>query len=739
MRFGSSLPFIFLFCSGTFPVYAAEDVAGARVILAQAASGESGEGEAAVIEADRLVAQKDGQIDASGDATLRQGGKSIQADRLMYQQSTHELDAQGAVILEEGGNVMSGPSLRYNLDSSAGEMQQPEYYLKENDSRGSADVLRMQDSEHYSLENATYTTCPAGNNDWLMHMGSLELNRESQIGVARNATVEFKSVPFLYSPWMDFPLAGQRKSGLLAPKFGSTSKGGSELTLPVYWDIAPNYDATIAPRRISKRGTMLNNEFRYLGTTYLGEMHFDMLPDDALVDRNRVRFSLDHDQALTNRLKSHVSYTRVADDDHFRDLADEVTTTSRVNLLQEGGLDYYADWWSASARVQQYQTLQDIAAPITEPYARMPQLSLNAQNKLAGADVSIDGEFVAFTHPTEISAQRTVLSPGISYPLVSQPAYYVTPKVTLHSTHYAITANNSTAVQEASRTLPIYSLDSGLALERNSTMFGGDYLQTLEPRVFYVYVPYRDQDALPIFDSALADFNFTQMFAENRFLGSDRIGDADQLTLAVTSRLLDKNTGVERLKVMLGERFSFQSPQVYLPGTATASTGKSDILLAAAGRVTPAFMLDSEFQYDPNLLQTQRYNVAAHYHPEPGKALNLGYRYQRDLLRQVDLSTQWPIYSRWHGVGRWNYSYTDSRILDSSAGLEYNQDCWTLRMVVQHFATATLQTNTSFFVQLELNDFVKVGSDPLELLKQSVPGYTKLNEEPTGNPQQGWQ
>lgn len=723
MRFRFSSSFIALVCFVSFSALAAGEI--------QSASGAQGENEEAVIEADRLVAHKEGNIEATGAATLSQGGKSIQADRLLYQQGTHEIDARGAVTLEEGGNVMSGPGLRYNLDSSAGEMDHPEYFLKENDSRGTADVLRMQDSEHYSLDNATYTTCPAGNEDWLVRMGSLELNRENQIGVARNATIEFKSVPFIYSPWMDFPLAGQRKSGLLAPKFGSTSKGGSEITLPIYWDIAPNYDATISPRRISKRGTMLNNEFRYLGATYFGDMHFDMLPDDALVNRNRVRFSLDHVQALTSRLNGHLSYTRVADDDHFRDLADEVNATSRVNLLQEGGLDYQADWWSAGARVQQYQTLQDIAAPIAVPYARMPQLSLNGQNEVAGANVSLGGEFVAFTHPTAVSAQRTVLSPAISYPLVNQPAYYVTPKVTLHSTYYAITANNPTALQDATRTLPIYSLDSGLALERSNTVFGGDYLQTLEPRAFYVYVPYRNQDMLPIFDTALADFNFTQMFAENRFLGSDRIGDADQLTLAATSRLLDKSTGVERLKIMVGERFSFQSPQVYLPGTTTASTGKSDILLAASGRVTPAFLLDSEFQYDPNLSQGKRYNVAAHYHPEPGKALNLGYRYQRDLLRQVDLSTQWPIYSRWHGVGRWNYSFPDSRILDSSAGLEYNQDCWTLRMVVQHFATATLRTNTSFFVQLELNDFVKVGSDPLKLLKQSVPGYTKMNEEPT--------
>ncbi|HEY0664954.1 MAG TPA: LPS-assembly protein LptD [Gallionella sp.] len=697
------------------------------------------ENEEAVIEADRLVAQKDGNIEATGDAMLRQGGKSIQADRLLYQQGTHELDAQGAVTLEEGGNVMSGPGLRYNLDSSAGEMDHPEYFLKENDSRGTADVLRMRDSEHFSLENATYTTCPAGNQDWLMRMGRLELDRESQIGVAHHASVEFKSVPFLYSPWMDFPLAGQRKSGLLAPKFGSTSKGGSEITLPIYWNIAPNYDATIAPRKISKRGMMLNNEFRYMGFTYLGEMHVDVLPDDALVNRNRVRFSLEHDQALTDRLHGHVSYTRVADDDHFRDLSDSVNTTSRVNLPQEGVLKYSADWWNASARVQRYQTLQDIAAPIREPYAREPQLLLGARKNFGEASVSFDGEFVAFTHPTAVNAQRTVLKPSVSYPLVSQPAYYVTPKVTLHSSHYAITANNTGAYQDASRTLPIYSLDSGLALERDSTLFGGDYLQTLEPRAFYVYVPYREQGGLPNFDTARADFSFTQMFAENRFLGSDRIGDTDQVTLAVTSRLLDKNNSIERLKVMIGQRFVFQTQQVNLPGATTASTGKSDILLAAAGQVTSAFRLDSEFQYNPNQSYTQRYNVAAHYHPEPGKALNLGYRYQRELLRQVDLSAQWPIFSRWHGVGRWNYSFPDSRILDSSAGLEYNQDCWTVRMVVQHFATATQQTNTSFFVQLELNDFIKVGSDPLGLLKQSVPGYTKLNDGPVRQSDQGGQ
>ena len=730
MRFRFNYHLITLLCSFAHFAYAANELPESPADRSTIAATETGEGAAAVIEADSLVGKKDGLIEATGDARLSQDGKSIQADRLLYQQDTHELEAEGSVILEQDGSVMSGTHLQFNLETSAGTMEQPQYSLKQNDARGSADMLHIQDRQHYSWDNATYTTCPAGNQDWLMRMGELELDRDRQIGVAHNAVVEFKSVPILYSPWMDFPIGSQRKSGLLAPIFGSTSKGGSEVTLPLYWNIAENYDATISPRKISKRGLMLNNELRYLAPSYGGEVHVDALPNDALVKRNRVRFSLEHNQALTSRLQGSVDYTRVADNDHFRDLADAVNTTSRVNLLQEGMLNYNADWWTASARVQRFQTLQDIAAPITVPYERLPQLSLGVRRSLAGSNLSVDGEFVAFSHPTEVNAKRTVFSPAISYPLVNELAYYVTPKITLHSTYYSIGTNNTAAFyQDASRTVPIFSIDSGFALEKDTNMFGGNYQQTIEPRAFYVYVPYRNQDLLPNFDTAIADFSFTQMFAENRFFGSDRIGDANQITLAVTSRLLDQDSGAERLKIMMGERFSFLTPRVNLGATAS-STGKSDILLAAAGQVTRSFMLDSEVQYDPNQLQTQRYNIAAHYNPEPGKVLNLGYRFQRDTLRQVDFSTQWPLFRRWHGVGRWNYSFPDSRILDSSAGLEYNQDCWTLRLVVQHFATAAKQTNTSFFVQLELNDFVKVGSDPLGLLKQSVPGYTKLNDRP---------
>jgi LPS-assembly protein len=618
-------------------------------------------------------------------------------------------------------------------------MEQPQYFLKENAARGTADVLHIQDSQHFSLDNATYTTCPAGNQDWQMNMSELEIDRDRQIGVAHSASVDFKGVPILYTPWMDFPLNQQRMSGFMAPTFGSTTKGGIELTLPYYWNIAPNFDATVAPREITKRGLMLNNEFRYLEPSYRGELHVDVLPNDSLAKSNREHYSLLHSQSLANSLSGYVNYNRVLDDAYFRDLGNAVNVTSQANLLQESGLNYNTGAWTAVARVQRYQTLQDPAAPIVAPYARLPQLTLNARQDYAGANVGFASEYVDFSHPTLVNASRLVINPSVSYPLVSKPAYYVTPKVAVHSTYYAMGANNVGSLQNTSRTLPIISVDSGVAFDRELNLSGADYVQTFEPRAFYVYVPYKDQSLLPVFDTSQADFNFTNIFIENRFFGSDRIGDANQVTLAATSRLQEQNTGAERLKVILAERFSSITPQVNLVAP-TNSTGKSDILLGASGRVTNPLSLDSLVQFDPNQSHTQLYNMAAHYRPEPGKVLNLNYRFQRNTLRSVDFSTQWPLSNRWHAVGRWNYSFPDQRILDSIAGLEYNQSCWTLRLVAQHFTTALKESNNIFFVQLELNDFINVsGSDPLILLKQSVPGYTKLTDKTANQPPQALQ
>jgi LPS-assembly protein len=440
---------------------------------------------------------------------------------------------------------------------------------------------------------------------------------------------------------------------------------------------------------------------------------------------------------------------RVSDDAYFRDLSTLASVASLQNLPRDGMLSYRGGWWSAVARVQRYQTLQDGSNKvIASQYRRQPQIAVNAQQTAADAYVTLASEYVDFRHDTSVSGERIVLNPSVSYPLLNDLGYYVTPKLGVHYTQYRLGANNTTGWTDAARTLPIFSVDSGMVFERDWASFlGRDYIQTLEPRLFYVYIPYKYQDNLPNFDSAQAPFNFAQIFSENRFYGSDRVGDANMVTAAVTSRMIDNEGGTERLRVMAGERFTFKAPQVV---NQAENNSRSDILAGLGGRLTKAWSLDSLLQYNPNQKKTGAYSVMARYKPEAGKLLNFGYRFTSDTLaglvnastglptalRQADISTQWPLYGRWQGVGRLTYSLVAKRTTEGLAGVEYNQACWTVRLVAQSFAILTSERSTSVYVQLELNDLVRIGSDPLDALRTSIFGYTKMNSLPTAQPEQ---
>ncbi len=709
------------------------------------------EGTAAFINANHVEAKKGEQLEAYGNVELRQDGQVVSAEHLTYGQESKDVLAEGSVRLEQSGAVLRGPVLTLNLDNNVGEMSKPQYEFSENHARGEAATLHILGKKNYTFDDATYTTCPAGKDDWLLRMSRLDIDREEQVGVARNARVEFKGVPILYTPWMDFPLNDKPRSGLLGPVFGSSNKGGAEFTLPYYWRIAPNYDATIAPRVIAKRGTQFNNEFRYLNPGYAGEAHYDVLSNDRETRQSRSFVSLKHAQNLGSGLGLALNLNRVSDDAYFRDLGTSAAVTSQGSLLRDGALSYGAGWWSATARVQRFQTLQDplnLLPPESLPYRRQPQVNLTAQRTVASANVTLASEYVDFRHDTSVNAERMVVYPSASYPLFSDPGFYVTPKLGIHHTQYRMGANNTNGLPDASRTLPIFSVDSGMAFERDwASFFGGDYLQTMEPRLYYVYIPYRNQDMLPVFDTAQAPFNFGQIFTENRFFGSDRIGDANMVTAALTSRVIDNEGGTERLRVMLAERFSFKAPQVNLVAPSD-NTSRSDILASLGGRLTNAWSLDSLVQYNPNQTHIESYYAMARYRPEPGKLVNLGYRFTRDTLaaitglpnqvRQADISTQWPLFGRWQGVARVNYSLQAKRTTEALAGLEYNQACWATRFVVQSIVTATDVRNTSVFLQLELNDLIPIGvGDPLSTLRNSIFGYTKMNGLPAEQPVQG--
>jgi LPS-assembly protein len=751
MRRNHSLILVFI-CALSSPARAEDEPLLLKLDRTFTATPHSGGDAPAFISADRMEGKKGNQLDASGNAELRREGQSISADHLVFHQDTREVVADGSVRIEQNGDVLTGLHLEYNLDSRVGDLSHSEYRLASNGARGVAATLHLGGQGNYTLNDVTYTTCPVGHDDWMLNMNRLDLDRNTQIGVAHGATVEFKGVPILYSPWMDFPLKGQRMSGLLAPVFGSTTTGGTELTVPLYLNLAPNYDATIAPRFMAKRGLMLNDEFRYMGSGYYGELQLDTLRSDQLTGTSRSHQSYKQIQTLGGGFSDTINLNRVSDDAYYRDLSTTVAGTSQVNLLREGVLNYSGGWWSATTRVQSFQTLQDPLAPVVVPYKRTPQVQLNGQRDIYDSTATFNSEFVNFSHPTALNGERLVVYPSLSYPLLYDPAYFVTPKVGVRSASYIFGANNTAGLANTSINVPIFSLDSGLVFERDTNIGGRDLVQTLEPRAYYVYIPYRNQDMLPNFDSALSTFSYSQIFSENRFLGGDRVGDANQITLAGTTRFLDASNGAELLRAMLGERFSFTTPRVNLgvptigtvpaAGTTlpvqTTNLNKSDILAGLSGRVSDALSFDSIVQYNPSGLGAEMYSVSGRYQPESGKVLNIGYRFTSPNInpnlnmRQFDVSAQWPLFGRWHSVARWNYSILEKRMLEGLAGLEYNQSCWVARLVMQRFTTSTLQVSTSIFVQLDLTGLAGVGADPLEALRRSVPGYTRLNQNTPG-------
>ena len=678
------------------------------------------------LEGDRLQGHQERELEAQGNVSLRKRGAAVFSDYLYYALPERELTVTGHVRFEKEGDVITGEKLFYNLDSNSGYLERPTYHFQQFRARGSAERMVMESRTRVRVDKATYTNCEVGDDDWFLRVDKLDLDRERDVGVAHNATVVFKGVPVLYSPYLDFSLSGHRKTGLLPPTIGSTGQSGFEVTQPFYWNIAPNHDATIAPRVLAKRGVLLNTELRYIEPSLGGEVRAEYLPDDREKHETRYGYAWQHQQRFGRGLSGGLNLQGVSDDAYFTDLSDKIAATSQTNLPREGNLFYDGDWWNMNARIQRFQTLQDPLAPVTPPYERAPQITLNVNRQTDYyLDLGLQGEYVDFDHPFLLNGRRQILYPSLSVPLQTS-YFYLTPKLGYHYTRYAFEDPN---LPDETRGLPIYSIDSAVTFERNTRLRGRDFIQTLEPRLYYVYIPFRPQDQLPIFDTAVADFSLAQIFTENQFTGGDRINDANQLTAALSSRLINPRNGEEQLRVVLGQRYYFKEQQVTL-NTARRDFDRSDLLAAVTGKVTPNWVTDMGVQYSANTSRMERSNVALRYQPAIGKVMNFGYRFTRDTLEQVDLSSQWPIGGRWTGLARWNYTLRDKRLLEGLAGVEYNAGCWAARFVMHRFVSAEQEYINAMFFQLELNGVSRIGSNPLELLRQNVTGYTKTNEPP---------
>ena len=693
------------------------------------------------VSAMRIVGVRTVELVAEGEAELQRDGVILSADRLVYNELTDEAEASGNVRWVQGDDWMTGSWARFIVHEWVGEIEAPAYLMSRPSKArpgeipamvsgaGHADTIYFEGENQYRLVNATWSTCKPESPDWYIRAAELELDYDREVGTARGTSLVFKDVPIFWWPWMEFPLAEQRQSGFLTPTMGVSNKTGVDLSFPYYWNIAPNYDATIAPRYMGRRGLQLAGEFRYLSENYRGTSRIEWLPRDKVTGEGRTLGSLQHVHRITPRLSASLDLNAVSDDDYFEDLSSRVGVASRVNLLREGRIAYSGGWWRASALAQSYQTLAG-----TGPYRRLPQLLLTADRAdlPGGVAFGFRGEYVHFKHADETRAEgrRFVVYPQVSY-TYRQPGYYITPKIGLHHTRYSLdrAASDPSARTSITRNLPIFSVDSGMVFERETSVFGQAYTQTLEPRFFYLRVPHRNQDDIPLFDTSRYDFGFAQIFSENRFSGSDRIGDANELTVAVTSRLIDPASGAERLRATLGQRFFFRDRRVLLSPT-DERRKRTDLLAALSGRVTQSTSLDTAWQYNPFDKVTERFNFAVRYQPEFAKVLNVGYRFSRDVLEDVDISAQWPLGGRWYGVGRVTRSLKERRVTEAVAGVEYVSQCgcWVFRTAAHRFATNPDRVTNALFFQLELNGLGSVGASPLNLLQRSVPGYGKINE-----------
>ncbi len=726
------------------------------------------------VSGDTITGRTDLETLVQGHAMLRKGDLVVRANRLEYNQPTDLARASGQVRINRAGNVYEGPLLELRVDAFEGFFNQPSYHFLKNGAHGQAERLDFLDDQRAVIHNATFTTCkrqagPDWMPAWILKATQLSIDNAEEEGTAQGALLSFKGVPLLPIPYLTFPLSSQRKSGLLPPTLGLDNVNGFEVALPYYWNIAPNRDATVTPTVMTKRGVNLGLEFRYLEPDYSGTTQLDWMPSDKLRDDKRWSLNATHQAQVDsdwadNGFALNLSLNRVSDDNYWRDFtraggsstqllsATETALFAANSLLTQRLLanDARLSWtngpFSSMVRTLKWQTLQDATAPIVPPYDRMPQIATRyASTSEAGLNLSADVDYTQFqsdsTLTNQANGQRvfSLLQASRSW---RAPQGYITPKLQLHATQYQFDAPLSDGATQVNRVVPTFSLDSGLVFERDAQFFGRALSQTLEPRAFYVHTPYRDQSLLPNYDSGANDFNISTVYTENAFVGNDRISDSHLLTLGVTSRLLDPDTGAEAARFGIAQRLLFDDQLVTLPGGVPLTDRVSDVLLGGSVNWTPQWNVNGTIQYNPDIGRSIRSTLGASYRPGSYRTLTAAYRYQRNSSEQIDLGWQWPLgdlwrnrnagaaeasAGRWYSVGRLNYSMNEAQMVNTVLGFEYDAGCWLGRVVFERLQTSTASATQRIMFQLEFVGFSRLGVNPLKTLKDNVPGYQILH------------
>ena len=750
----------------------------------------------------------------AGDVVMRQGSMQIEADEASLYQAENRGELNGKVRLRDNGALIVGDHADVQLDTGAAKVDNAEYILHKSRIRGSALYAKRGENAIIRLKDGTYTTCEPNSNAWQLKGNNITLNPATGFGTATNVTLRVKDIPVFYTPYIYFPIDDRRQSGFLPPSFSSSTDTGFMLVTPYYFNLAPNYDATLYPRYMTKRGLLMEGEFRYLtessegqfGAAYLNDKD-DKRKDQTDYKDTRYMLNWQHKGGLDSRVLTEVDYTKISDPYYFQDLqSEQIGVESQDYVNQQGSVTYRGDTFNAKLNAQAYQL-----ATVTQitPYNKLPQITFNGALPYhpGGVNFNYNTELVRFERDLEsgnyvnengtsdprldtnvkglarANGTRLNLAPSMSLPMTASYGY-VTPTLKYMYTQYDLDLDSkgkSTLLageqykSSQTRSVPIASIDSGLYFDRNTQWFGTNYRQTLEPRAFYLYVPERDQQDIPVFDTGESTFSYSSLWRDNRFSGSDRVGDENKLSLGLTSRWIEEN-GFERQRISLGQAYYFKDRKVQMPGITEnrddSTSSVSPYALEYAYRFNRDWRATADYNWDPETRSPRSGSAMMHYQPEdnPNKVVNIGYRYRNDQVRynqytgkweigggdfgkkgdpnyikdyykiqQHDFSVIWPIVPQWNVISRWQYDYNRNRTLEAFGGFEYDNCCWKLRLINRYWVdndeyTQEAPTNEKgdhgLFLQIVLKGLGGVVGTKVEsFLDKGIQGYREREDQ----------
>ena len=684
------------------------------------------------ISANKTESGKDGSSSFMGDVVIERHELRISADNARFDNTQRDVSVSGNVHIDTPSMSLDADEGRFFLDDRNTEFNNIQFFIPETRLRGHADSVTSESDKLAKLTSSSITSCPPDDIDWLLSADSIELDLKDEYGKARGVVLKFQDIPFLYTPYIEFPIGDKRRSGLLVPSFGTSTSRGFELVVPWYWNIAPNHDATIAPHHMRRRGLQLDTLYRYLTKTTDGTFDLNYLHEDRITLEERWSLMYLQNTKFTNNVRLKIDYKDVSDTEYLQDFSSSLLGTSTTHLSQSADLAASYTDWHMLAQLQTYETLDLTIAESDRPYRMLPRLVLRGDEELNDKlNFTLDSEWVNFVHEDNVSVEgpRFLLKPGLELSL-QESAWFLKPALEFSHTQYNVNDGSGNKIDTPVRNLPIASIDSGLFFERSLM---SNLIHTLEPRLFYLYVPYEDQSDLPLFDTSIPDFSLTQMFRKNRFNGGDRIGDANQVTAALRSRIINSSTGYEFMRASIGQIYYFEDRRV--TPTGTPETNKSSDIIAEISGTLSDWNAKAGMQWDIERHNTSKSNASVHYRSDKNTIFNLGYSRRRETLinieplEQTDVSFVAPVGNKVTLIGRWNYSLEQERDLETIAGLSYESCCWSTIIALQRTLVSSSSIdedydNTILF-QLVLKGLGSVSGDSaVDKLKQAILGFT---------------